>query len=111
MIKFPKVVYCYKCKCCWHGQYSDSGAKSGCFGINPLIEINLTVNKSPFHLFWCLLHEMVHFLIRPFPQWLESLIDISIDVTLGKHENELVWDLFNIFNTELIEYGKVENDI
>lgn len=99
MIKFPRVYYKYLGKECYAGQYCDFGSMKGCFGINPSIEVNLSVMYGgAIDIFYTISHEMIHFLTRPLPRWLEKLIDISLDSTLGKHSKDMIFELYGIFN-------------
>lgn len=98
MIEFPMVYYKYLGKDSYAGQYCDYGSMKGHFGINPYIEVNLSVMYGgAIDIFWTISHEMVHFFTRPLPQWIEKLIDISLDVTLGKHNKDMIFKFYKIF--------------
>jgi hypothetical protein len=98
---FPKVFYKYLGKGSIAGEYSDYGAMTGRLGIRPYITINLCVMyHHSIDIPWTLFHEFIHFINRPLPQWLERIIDISLDVTFGKHSNDMVFELYKIFDKE-----------
>ena len=91
MIKFPKLIKVYLCnEVDYSAEYCDYGRTKYGLGKNPIIILNYSKTDNKIR---CMMHETIHFLTRPLPEWLEKFIDVSIDVTEGNHDKEEVYEL------------------